>query len=275
MAAPASLLADGHEAVPRARYGAAHEQQVPFRIHFHDLEAELREAARPHVPRHPLSFDDSRRVSSGSDRSGLAVARVAVRLGAAPEMVAVHHALEAAALGHAGHLHDVARLEDRHADRLPRLRLRSRSAVRSRRHGEALQHARHDLETRPLHVSEQGLGRSLRLLRAEAELDRGPALPTRDRHVCALLIEEARHAELASDESVHVRRYSTLISTSTPAGKSSFVRASTVCDLESRMSISRLGGFSSDCSRLFLAVCGPRSPGPSWRLVGSGIGPET
>src|SRR5438046_3809876 len=201
-------------------------------------------------------------------------------------MVAVHHALEAAALGHAGHLHDVARLEDRHADRLPRLR--SRGAARSRRDGEALQHARHDLETRPLHVSEQGLGRPLQLLRAEAELDRGPALPARDlhdgarpglddrhRHVCALLIEEARHAELASDESVHVRRYSTLISTSTPAGKSSFVRASTVCDLESRMSISRLCVFSSNCSRLFSSMCGLRSAVPRWRFVGSGIGPET
>src|SRR5256886_6718692 len=204
-------------------------------------------------------------------------------------MVAVHHALEAAALGHAGHFHDVARLEDRHADRFARLRLRGRGTFRRRREGEAPQHARHDLETRPLHVSEQRLGRTLRLLRAEAELDRGTRFPTRDlhdgtrpgfddrhRHMRALLIEEPRHAELASDECVHVLLgYSTLISTSTPAGRSSFVSASTVCDLESRISISRLCVLSSNCSRLFLSMCGLRSTVHICRLVGSGIGPET
>src|SRR3989442_2360189 len=69
--------------------------------------------------------------------------------------------------------------------------------------------------------------------------------------------------------------YSTLISTSTPAGRSSFVSASTVWDLESRMSISRLCVFSSNCSRLFLSMCGLRSTVHSCRLVGSGMGPET
>src|SRR5213592_4836744 len=72
-----------------------------------------------------------------------------------------------------------------------------------------------------------------------------------------------------------VVRYSTLISTSTQAGKSSFVSASTVCDRESRMSISRLCVFSSNCSRLFLSMCGLRSTVHSCRLVGSGMGPET
>src|SRR2546422_7376238 len=49
----ASLLANGHETVPRARHRAAHEQQVSFGIHLDHLEAELREAARPHMARHP------------------------------------------------------------------------------------------------------------------------------------------------------------------------------------------------------------------------------
>jgi hypothetical protein len=52
----------------------------------------------------------------------------------------------------------------------------------------------------------------------------------------------------------YITNYSTLISTSTPAGKSSFVSASTVCDRESRMSISRLCVFSSNCERLFLSM---------------------
>src|SRR5437660_12830466 len=93
-------------------------------------------------------------------------------------MMAVHHALETTALSHAGHLHDVSRLEDRHADRLPRLRLRSGGAFRRRRNREALQHAWHDLETRPLHLSESRPGRPPPLLRAEAELDRGSRCPT-------------------------------------------------------------------------------------------------
>src|SRR5438034_1279501 len=75
--------------------------------------------------------------------------------------------------------------------------------------------------------------------------------------------------------SVRSCRYSTLISTSTPAGRSSFVSASTVCERESRMSISRLCVFSSNCSRLFLSMCGLRSTVHSCRLVGNGMGPET
>src|SRR5207244_11479420 len=88
-----------------------------------------------------------------------------------------------------------------------------------------------------------------------------------------------RRRRLASfpvcDRSVRSWLYSTLISTSTPAGRSSFVRASTVCDRESRMSISRLCVLSSNCSRLFLSMCGLRSTVHSCRLVGSGMGPET
>src|SRR5437762_6628173 len=72
-----------------------------------------------------------------------------------------------------------------------------------------------------------------------------------------------------------VVRHCTLISTSTPAGRSSLVSASIVCERESRMSIKRLCVFSSNCSRLFLSMCGLRSTVHSCRLVGSGMGPET
>src|SRR6266702_8525690 len=279
MAARASLLADGDETVHRSRHRATHEQQVPLGVHLHDPEAELREAPRAHVTRHPLSFDDPGRIRPRRDGSGLAVAGVAVGLGAAAEMVAMHHALEAPAFGHTGHLYDVPRLEDRHRDRLPRL---GRSAVA--RHRKALQHAGRRLEARPLHVSEQRFGGALRLLRAEAQLDCGPRqlhhgararLDHRHGDVRPPLVEEPRHPELPADHAVHAPRYSTLISTSTPAGKSSFVNASTVCERESRMSISRLCVLSSNCSRLFLSMCGLRSTVHSCRLVGSGIGPET
>ena len=71
-----------------------------------------------------------------------------------------------------------------------------------------------------------------------------------------------------------VRGY-TLISTSTPAGRSSFINASTVLDPDDRMSISRLCAFSSNCSRDYLSTSGDRFTVKTARFVGSGNGPET
>src|SRR5581483_3970755 len=64
-----------------------------------------------------------------------------------------------------------------------------------------------------------------------------------------------------------------LISTSTPAGRSSFISASTVCCVGSRMSSSRLCVRISNCSRDFLSTCGERSTVYLFFIVGSGIGP--
>src|SRR5262249_8870893 len=66
-----------------------------------------------------------------------------------------------------------------------------------------------------------------------------------------------------------------LISTSTPAGRSSFISASTVCWVGSRMSNNRLCVRISNCSRDFLSTCGDRSTVVMLRLVGNGIGPAT
>src|ERR1017187_119678 len=66
-----------------------------------------------------------------------------------------------------------------------------------------------------------------------------------------------------------------LISTSTPAGRSSFISASTVCWVGSRMSKSRLCVRISNCSRDFLSTCGDRRTVVMLREVGSGIGPAT
>ena len=66
-----------------------------------------------------------------------------------------------------------------------------------------------------------------------------------------------------------------LISTSTPADRSSFISASSVCCVGSRMSSSRLCVRISNCSRDFLSTCGERSTVYLLILVGSGIGPAT
>src|SRR5439155_8546497 len=66
-----------------------------------------------------------------------------------------------------------------------------------------------------------------------------------------------------------------LISTSTPGGRSSFISASTVSGVGSRMSISRLCVRISNCSRDFLSTCGDRSTVQRLIVVGRGIGPAT
>src|SRR5579872_1446097 len=66
-----------------------------------------------------------------------------------------------------------------------------------------------------------------------------------------------------------------LISTSTPAGRSSFISASTVCCVGSRISNSRLCVRISNCSRDFLSTWGERKTVVMLRLVGSGMGPAT
>src|SRR5258705_8591171 len=112
MAARASLLADGDEAVHRTRHRAAHEQEIALGVDLHDAQADLGEVAGAHVPRHPLAFDDARRIGTRRDRSRLAVPRVAVGLGTAVEVMAVHDALKATALRDAAHLHAIAFGED-------------------------------------------------------------------------------------------------------------------------------------------------------------------
>src|SRR6266436_5310237 len=161
MAARASLLADGDEAVHRTRHRAAHEQEIALGVDLHDAQADLGEVAGTHMPRHPLALDDARRIGARRDRSRLAVARIAVRLGTAMEVMAVHDALKAAALGHAAHLDAIAFREDRDGHGCAR----GRRLAADR---EPANDARRDLEAGFLHVAHDRLRRTLRLLRLEA-----------------------------------------------------------------------------------------------------------
>src|SRR5260370_3023912 len=108
MATRPSLLADGDEAVHRTRHRAAHEQQIPLGVDFYDAQADLGEVAGAHMPGHPLALDDAGGIRAWRDRARLAVPGVAVRLGAAVEVMTVHHALKAPALRAAAHLHAIA-----------------------------------------------------------------------------------------------------------------------------------------------------------------------
>src|SRR5262249_30693295 len=103
----------------------------------------------------------------------------------------------------------------------------------------------------------------------------------RDRHVLATVRKDAGHPDLLCDHSgTHVwcpvfLAAQSLISTSTPAARSSFINASTVCGVGSTMSSRRLCVRISNCSRLFLSTCGERLTVNFSIRVGSGIGPRT
>src|SRR6185312_9291858 len=80
--------------------------------------------------------------------------------------------------------------------------------------------------------------------------------------------------EVFDFDSCH-RQPQVLISTSTPAERSSFISASSVCCVGSRMSSRRLCVRISNCSRDFLSTCGERSTQYLLIFVGSGMGPAT
>src|SRR5262249_22701676 len=109
MAARASLLGQRDDAVPRTRNSSAHEKRVALGVDLHDSEPQLGVSLGSLVPRHALALDDSRRVGARTDRARLPVASVAVGGGTTAESVAVHYTLEAATLGRAGPLHQLAR----------------------------------------------------------------------------------------------------------------------------------------------------------------------
>src|SRR4029077_6911463 len=116
--------------------------------------------------RHPLPFDNSRRVGSRSDRPGLPVPRVAVGFRTAAEIMAVQDGLGPAGVAGTGDFHEVAGGEDRYGygvTRLGRLFALRRSSDR-----EALEHPRRGLEARLLGVTRERLGRARGLLPLEA-----------------------------------------------------------------------------------------------------------
>src|SRR5437763_15233812 len=108
--------------------------------------------------------------------------------------------------------------------------------------------------------------------------DTGAGLNDGYRNSRSVIFQKLRHPDLFSQQAGNhfaCSRPNALISTSTPAGKSSFISASTVCGVGSRMSSSRLCVRISNCSRDFLSTCGERRTVNLLMTVGRGIGPAT
>src|SRR5713226_5223987 len=100
-------------------------------------------------------------------------------------------------------------------------------------------------------------------------------LDGRDRPDQAALFEDLGHAQLAPQQAFGKGRRHSLISMLTPAGRLSRIRASTVLDVGSRMSISRLCVRISNCSRESLSMNGERKTVYFSICVGRGTGPAT
>src|SRR5213075_2373595 len=102
------LLADDDDAARLPGDRSADVDQVAFRVDFLDAQVRLRVARVAVMSWHLLALDDARWIGAGSDRAGPAVLRVAMRVRTAVDAVALHDALEAAALTGAGDFHLVA-----------------------------------------------------------------------------------------------------------------------------------------------------------------------
>src|SRR5690606_17553084 len=116
----------------------------------------------------------------------------------------------------------------------------------------------------------------------------GTRLDDGDRDHGAVGGKDLRHSDLFAQDPFHVDtsfpfRISvaiassahSLISMSTPLGRSRRISASTVCGVGLTISINRLCVRISNCSRESLYLCTARRIVMTCRSVGSGIGPET
>ena len=282
-------LADQEDAVRPAWHRALEHEQVVLGVHAQDFHVAHGHAIGAHVTAHPHALHDTRRIRRGANRSRSAMEHRSVRRASASEVVPLDDALEALAAAGANDVDAFAVGEDRHVHLIARLH-----RIASGR----LLHLAHDARGRHtglLEVSLRGLVLFRRPSFDEPDLHGLVAVALRRLHLRddtraslehgrrmhgAVGVEQLRHPDFLAEESCDHGYFpcslpNALISTSTPAGRSSFISASTVCGVGSKMSMSRLCVRISNCSRDFLSTCGERSTVHRLRDVGSGIGPAS
>src|SRR6185437_5491915 len=212
----------------------------------------------------------------------------AVRGAEALEAVPLHDARVALALAPAGHVDVLPAGEHLGGDLLPERVL-----------GRVIGPQLGDVPTRSqaglLEHPADRLGHLARIDLAEAELHgrvsvvaggayaghhARPGLDHRDRHDLPGVVEDLGHAKLGAQDPFDLLAHGrcvpqSLISMSTPAGRSRRISESTVLGVGSRMSISRLCVRISKCSRESLYLCGERMTQYTFFSVGNGTGPAT
>src|SRR5262245_20871728 len=226
--------------------------------------------------------------------------------------MALDDALKTVTLARADHVHAIALIEDGDEHLITRLRrfgtLRNlHLALHARRRHVGLlvmTHCRLGGAARRTRLDEANLHGlvAVGLRRLRLHDDAGTRLEDGRRFQRPVFLEELRHPDFLADDACNhsftlgrrqpadgrraVHRYlapsylpcslpNALISTSTPAGRSSFINASTVCGVGSKMSTSRLCVRISNCSRDFLSTCGERRTVQRLISAGNGIGPAS
>src|SRR3990172_3348244 len=290
-----ATLDDLQIAAVGSRYRPSEQQEVLFLAHFHDLQVLHRDPLLSHVPcrSHPRQYP--RRVGGCTNRAGRPMKHRSVRGAAATKVMPLHHTGEPLALAHAADVDALGGSEHGNLYRLAHLqvfiRLEPKLAEHSYRSHRGL------LEMTLARLVGADLAPGL----YQSDLDRIVAIPLLglplnhharasphhgERDDRAVLPEPLGDAELLANDSVG-HDYSkipwkdylecsfpkALISTSTPAGRSNLISASTVWGVGSKMSSNRLCVRISNCSRDFLSTCGERRTVHLFFTVGSGIGP--
>src|SRR6056297_393021 len=282
-----------HMAARCACHRAANEQQVAFGVYPYDFEILGGDALGAHVAGHLLALEHaSGRLALANGTRRTMRQRVAVRGVLHPEIMALDDAGKTLALAGAGHVDHLTVREAFDRDFAADFELAFFTLVFSVEAEFPQTLTR--LDAGGAVVTSRGLVDQRRTARARRDLDGCIAIAVklanlgdpvrirlhhRDGHGRAVLDEDAGHPSFSSyDTNCHdcsiLAQYS-LIWTSTPAARSSFISASTVLSLGSTMSISRLWVRISYWSRASLLTCGEtRTVYRSFR-VGSGMGPRT
>src|SRR5262249_51787133 len=226
--------------------------------------------------RHAHALEDARRRRRRADRAGLADVVRSVRLRPAMELVPPDRPGEALPVRDAAHLHLLAGLERLDGDVLADDELALPPQLEQVPVG-AVDRVRLEvpgLRLRDLAIGDLVVGNlhrvvAVRLGRLQLHDWTRLGLDHRHRRDDACLrIEDAGHPQLPADDPFH-----SLISMSTPAGRSRRMSASTVLGVGEWMSIRRLCVRTSKCSRESLSLNGDRITQYTFFSVGSGTGP--
>src|SRR5438034_4106095 len=194
-----------------ARDRAAQENEILFGDDAHHRQVEHGAAVAAHATRQLVTRPDARGIGRGPDGTRRAVEHRAVALVTAGPAMALHAALEALALGHTHHVHELSGREQLHRQRLARLIGRHRLALLQ---AHLAQHLHGRCDSGLLVVSRHRLGDVL-LRRLEADLEgvvavarfrahrhhrARPGLDHGDRDHASVVAEDLGHAPLPADQ---------------------------------------------------------------------------
>src|SRR5215475_9400878 len=91
-----------------------HKKKIVFLIDAHDAKVLHRHASIPQMSRHTHSFQNTRWVRGGTDRTGSAMEHRSVSCPAAAKMMPLDEACESPALAGSDNMHELVRVENAH-----------------------------------------------------------------------------------------------------------------------------------------------------------------